>query len=85
MDLSKFLTEEPRKPSGRMNWAYEFPNGHTASVINSPYDDEPFRFEVLSTDPADAGRGFVTRNLTTEQVEAKLTAIADLSQREVAA
>ncbi|WP_328344704.1 hypothetical protein [Micromonospora sp. NBC_00421] len=64
-----------RKPSD-IGWVFEFPNGHTASVINDP--SRPFRFEVLSDDPDDAGRGGAAVNLTTEQVEDKLQRIASL-------
>ncbi|MGS2615139.1 hypothetical protein ACVCAH_11530 [Micromonospora sp. LZ34] len=60
-------------------WVYRFPNGHEASVINDP--SRPFRFEVLSDDPADAARGRVAPGLTSEQVEAKLHAIAALPAR----
>ncbi|QKW15430.1 hypothetical protein [Verrucosispora sp. NA02020] len=60
-------------------WLYEFPNGHTASVINDPH--RPFRFEVLSDDPDDAGRGGVVVGLASDEVEAKLRQIAALSNR----
>lgn len=73
MDFSRFLT---REPYGRSNWMFEFPNGHTASVINSPHPDELFRFEVLTSDPSDPVTGIT--GLSTEQVEAKLTEVAAL-------
>jgi hypothetical protein len=60
-------------------WVYRFPNDQEASVINDP--SRPFRFEVLSDDPADAGRGRVAPGLTSDQVEAKLHAIAALPTR----
>lgn len=60
-------------------WSYRFPNGHEASVINDPH--RPFRFEVLSDDPADTGRGRLAPGLTSEQVVAKLHVIAALPTR----
>lgn len=63
-------------------WAYRFPNGHEASVINDP--SRPFRFEVLSDDPADAARGRVAPGLTSQEVEAKLRNIAALPAHETA-
>jgi hypothetical protein len=52
---------------------FVFPNGRGANVSISKW---PFRFDV----EYDAGRGLTTEvGLTTEQVEAKLTEIAELS------
>lgn len=70
--------ERHRVPSD-LGWVYLFANGHEASVINDPH--RPFRFEVLSDDPADAARGRVAPGLTSEQVEAKLHHIAALPAR----
>jgi hypothetical protein len=80
MDFSKHLTKDER-PYGT-HWAYRFPNGHEASVVVDKRD-APFRFEILSTDPADNSNGHVVAGLTTEQAEAKLTRIAALPQAEV--
>lgn len=54
-------------------WRYDFPNGRSVSVINDWHT--PFRFEVLSDDPADAGTRGVASGLTSEQVERKLATI----------
>jgi hypothetical protein len=59
-------------------WAFRFPNDHTASVVPDPRADQLFRWEVLSSDPADAGRGGVVSGLSTAEVEAKLAAIYNL-------
>jgi hypothetical protein len=69
-----------RMPSD-FGWQYRFPNGHDVSVITDPRADAPFRFEVLSDDPADAGRGGIAPGLTSDQVEAKLHGIAALPTR----
>jgi len=51
-------------------WTYEFPNGRTASVIPDPHT--PLTFELLaSDDPRPHGA------LTTDQVRAKLTELAE--------
>ncbi|MBM0237126.1 hypothetical protein JNW88_08170 [Micromonospora sp. ATA32] len=66
-----------RQPDTYGGWAYRFPNGHEASVINDPH--RPFRFEVCSKSlnvPGD-----VVPGLTSEQVEAKLHDIAALPAR----
>lgn len=73
--LAAVRLDQHRVPTTH-GWRYEFPNGQSASVINDPH--RPFRFEVLSDDPADAASGGVTPGLTSEQVEAKLHAIAAL-------
>ena len=80
--INSYLTEG-RHPAGYPTWSYTFPNGHTASVIPDPH--LPFHFEVVSSDPADANRGAVASGLTTEQVLAKLRALADLPKVEVSA
>lgn len=72
-DLSRY-----RQPAD-FGWVFEFPNGHRASVIDDPRT--LFRFEVLSADPDDAGRGRVAPGLTSEEVEAKLHLIAALPAR----
>jgi len=77
--INSYLTEG-RHPAGYPTWSYDFPNGHTASVIPDPH--LPFHFKVVSTDPADAGQGAAVRGLTTEQVLAKLHALADLPKPE---
>ncbi|RKR92714.1 hypothetical protein BDK92_7192 [Micromonospora pisi] len=64
--------EQFRQPT-TFGWRYEFPNNRMVTVIND--DTAPFRFEVLSDDPADVATGNIRRGLTTEQVEAKLVAI----------
>jgi hypothetical protein len=78
MEQPTFDPERYRKPA-RVGWLYEFPNGHTASVIVD--HRQPFRFEVLSDDPADAGQGRIAAGLTSEQTEAKLAVIAGLPTR----
>jgi hypothetical protein len=81
MDLAPYLTYNA--PTGPPSWSYDFPNGHSASVVPDPHRTEhPFRFEVWSTDPADDSRGNVAGGLTTDQVEAKLHQIAWLPPRE---
>jgi hypothetical protein len=75
----KVLDLEACRVPADFGWRYEFPNGYEASVINDPH--RPFRFEVLSDDPADAASGYVVGGLTSEQVEDKLTAIASLPTR----
>jgi hypothetical protein len=82
MDFSRFLVGNPIQHGGYINWTYEFPNGHTASVIADPRPANPFRFEVLSSDPADTGQGRVIARLTSEEVEAKLAKLAGLSWNE---
>jgi hypothetical protein len=92
MDLSKHLTDS-RFDGHRIWWTYEFPNGHSASVIPDPRPASPFRFEVESSDPQDVitnpitttvGAGVVC-GLTTDEVEAKLAKLAALPQNEDAA
>lgn len=51
-------------------WLYEFPNGHTVSVIPDPR--RPLRFEVLVDDTTHAG-------LTSEQAEELIRATANES------
>jgi hypothetical protein len=76
-DFTRYLKDSQRVPS--LYWLYEFPNGHDASVIPDPnYKDRPFRFEVESTDPDDATSGRLAVNLTTTEVEAKLTKLLNL-------
>jgi hypothetical protein len=58
-------------------WLYEFPNGHDASVINDPH--QPLRFSLHSK-ALNVG-GDTVAGLTSEQVEAKLHAIAALPAR----
>lgn len=75
-DFSRFLTDSQTVPSF---WhRYEFPNGHSASVIVDPRPQHPFRFEVESSDPDDIGRGGIVPGLSTSEVEAKLAEIAAL-------
>jgi hypothetical protein len=79
-DFTRHLKDSQTVPS--LYWLYEFPNGHNASVIPDPHHvDRPFRFEVESTDP-DANPGGVDVNLTSEQVEAKLTKLMNLPTNE---
>jgi hypothetical protein len=76
-NFTRYLKDSQTAPS--LYWLYEFPNGHNASVIPDPhYKDRPFRFEVESTDPDDATSGRLAINLTSEQVEAKLTKLLNL-------
>jgi hypothetical protein len=77
VDLSRFLVKSQRSP-GR--WLYRFPNGHEASVIVDLH--RPFRFEVLSDDPADKNTGRLATGLSTAEVEAKLVAIYNLPAAE---
>jgi hypothetical protein len=58
-------------------WVYEFPNGHSASVINDP--SRPFHFEIMSASLNVTGG--VTCGLTTKQVEVTLRNIATLPTR----
>lgn len=81
MDLYDYLVDYARTAAGSW-WRYNFRNGHGATVILEPHDDRPFRFEVESTDPDDLGSGRVVGNLTTDEVEAKLTKLAALPQNE---
>lgn len=76
LDVSRYLTDSQTVPSF---WRrYEFPNGHSVSVIVDPRPQHPFRFEVESTDPADVGRGGIVAGLSTAEVEAKLAGVAAL-------
>jgi hypothetical protein len=62
---------------------YEFPNGHSASVVlDQRQDKNPFRFEVESSHPDDEGRGGIVAGLSTAEVEAKLAEIAALPTAE---
>jgi hypothetical protein len=73
-EASRFLVESMDQP---IFWRrYEFPNGHSASVIVDLR--HTFRFEVESTDPDDTTRGGHVAGLTTEQVEAKLAYLHSL-------
>lgn len=72
-DPARYVTDYDRA-TGRAQ--YSFPNGHSASVIPDP--KQPMRFEVSSSDPADAGCGQVVARLTSEQAEAKLATVAAL-------
>lgn len=85
MDFTQHLTDSCFDGS-RIWWTYEFPNGHSASVVPDPH--RPFRFTVESTDPQDVaanpvrtttGVGTVS-SVTTDEVEAKLTRLAALEQ-----
>lgn len=89
MDFSKHLTDSCFDGS-HIWWTYEFPNGHSASVIPDPCSANAFRFEVESSDPQDVitnpvtttvGAGVVC-GLTTDEVEAKLAKLAALPQNE---
>jgi hypothetical protein len=82
MDFSQHLHDSQRYPS--LWWEYRFPNGHDASVIPDPRPEHPFRFEIESTDPDDISSGRIVANLTTGQVEAKLTKVAGLPRNEEA-
>ncbi len=82
MDFSKHLTDSWSHNTAGYWRTYAFPNGHDVSVILDPHEDRPFRFKVESTDPDDYGVGGTVGNLTTEQVEAKLTKVAALPDNE---
>lgn len=71
-NLSKYrvLAHLPYRFNG---FAYDFPNGHTASVIPDPH--EPMRFEV----EIDGSTRLTFAGLTTEQAEAKLAETAALT------
>lgn len=80
MDFSNYLIDSATTSTSW--WRYEFPNGHSASVIPEFHSTAPFRFEVMSTDPDDRGRGGVVGDLGTGAVEAKLAKLAGLPQNE---
>jgi hypothetical protein len=66
-DPARYLADSTT--TGVRWWLYRFPNGRSASVI--PALHHPFRFEIQVDDDQPI------TGLTTEQVEAKLTALAN--------
>lgn len=69
--FDRFLADSQRTPS--LWLLYQFPSGRSASVITDP--SRPLRFE-MEVDGLGAEDSTVTADLTTEQVEAKLTELA---------
>lgn len=70
IDLITLADLEPHRQPSATGWRYEFPNNRAVIIRND--DAQPFRFEVISDDPADIDRGNIARGLTTEQVQKKL-------------
>ncbi len=74
-DLARLQVATPPPDQRR----FALPHGHEASVILAP---GLFRFEVWSTDPADANRGQVVTGLTSEQAQEKVAAVAALPAKD---
>lgn len=69
MDLARYLADS--QTTGVRWWLYRFPNGKEASVVPDPRPQCPFRFELLVDVDQEP-----TPGLTTAEVEAKLTELA---------
>lgn len=83
-DLTRYLVVADLP---RINWVYEFPNGHRPSVIVDHH--RPFHFEIYLPGAVGTwrqlgadGSGLIV-GLTTEQVEDRLAEIAALPKVEV--